>query len=379
MFIIEVLEHSKSEYADDWRELMKYYMVRRTRSFIRDNYASMDETTGRKYLTFADGNKSYFPERIPKKVEFKMSKHDKNDQYALLYSESVVSTIDELELPRYGLGNYLDKKLVSGATEKEKEIMKNLSRAGKRLKGFCRTNLFKRLESSGYSFLLSLSRHILRNFIFIYALERDLPLPIGKQYMDFFDEYLHESDDEGGSEVIKEFYFDEGQYFEIAEKYYNTFSQEIYSRFEWINSKHFKSSLRHDLIQDSKKILSIFEKVTYWDSNEDRKLNALYTLLTETHKKDKVIVFTQFADTAKYIEEQIKKRGVDKLVAVTGDSENITTLVQRFSPDSNDCPHIIGTSSEYRIIITTDMLSEGQNLQDAHIVVNYDLPWLLSV
>ena len=367
----------KSEYADDWRELMKYYMIRRTRSFIRDNYAITDEVTGRKYLTFSDGSKSYFPDRIPKKVEFKMSTLDKHDQYAMLYSESIISTIDELELPRYGLGNYLDKKTVSGATENEKEIMKNLSRAGKQLMGFCRTNLFKRLESSGYSFLLSLSRHILRNFIFIYALERDLPLPIGKQYMNFFDEYLHESDDEGGSESLKEFYFDEGQYFEIAEKYYNIYSKEISSRFGWISSKYFKPSLKQDLINDSKKILSIFGKVTYWDGNEDRKLNALNTLLTETHGKDKVIVFTQFADTAKYIEEQMKKRGVDKLVAVTGDSENVTALVQRFSPESNDNLNIIGTSSGLRIIITTDVLSEGQNLQDSHIVVNYDLPWAI--
>ena len=50
----------KSEHPDDWRELMKRYMVRRTRSFIKDNYADTDET-GRKYLEFSDGRHSYFP------------------------------------------------------------------------------------------------------------------------------------------------------------------------------------------------------------------------------------------------------------------------------------------------------------------------------
>ena len=61
----------KSDYADDWRELMRLYMVRRTRSFIQDNYATTDPVTKRKYLTFEDGTRSYFPERTPKTVQFK--------------------------------------------------------------------------------------------------------------------------------------------------------------------------------------------------------------------------------------------------------------------------------------------------------------------
>ncbi len=47
--------------------------------------------------------------------------------------------------------------------------------------GFCRTNLFKRLESGGYAFLQSLDRHILRNYIFLHAMANNLPLPIGSQ------------------------------------------------------------------------------------------------------------------------------------------------------------------------------------------------------
>ncbi|MBY5309337.1 NgoFVII family restriction endonuclease, partial (plasmid) [Aphanizomenon flos-aquae CCAP 1446/1C] len=59
----------KSEHPDDWRELMKRYMVRRTRSFIKDNYANVDET-GRKYLKFADGSRSFFPDRTPRTIKF---------------------------------------------------------------------------------------------------------------------------------------------------------------------------------------------------------------------------------------------------------------------------------------------------------------------
>ncbi len=51
----------KSEYADDWRELMRLYLVRRTRSFIQANYADTDPTTGRQYLTMPDGKTLLLP------------------------------------------------------------------------------------------------------------------------------------------------------------------------------------------------------------------------------------------------------------------------------------------------------------------------------
>ena len=66
----------KSDEPDDWRELMRLYMVRRTRSFIKDNYAQTDPANDRKYLTYEDGTRSYFPDRIPKTVKFKINEAD---------------------------------------------------------------------------------------------------------------------------------------------------------------------------------------------------------------------------------------------------------------------------------------------------------------
>jgi hypothetical protein len=93
----------KSPYADDWRELMRLYMVRRTRTFIQDNYALTDPTNGRKYLTFEDGSRSYFPERIPRTLRFTIDDKDPSDQYARLYAAPVVDAINQMHLPRYGL------------------------------------------------------------------------------------------------------------------------------------------------------------------------------------------------------------------------------------------------------------------------------------
>ena len=160
--------------TDDWRDLMRLYLVRRTRSFIENNYAETDPETGRLFMQLHNGERFYFPRRVPKTVPLPAS-----PQYQRLYSDRVVDLVNDLSLPRYGLGQYVDDVEAATATAGEKQQIENLSRAGKRLMGFCRTNLFKRLESSGKSFLQSVDRHIVRNYVFLHAIENDLDLPIG--------------------------------------------------------------------------------------------------------------------------------------------------------------------------------------------------------
>ena len=80
----------KSEHADDWQELMRLYLVRRTRSFIKENYAKTDPATGRKYLTFEDGTHSYFPERLPKTLKLIINDKNREDQYARLYADEEI-------------------------------------------------------------------------------------------------------------------------------------------------------------------------------------------------------------------------------------------------------------------------------------------------
>jgi superfamily II DNA or RNA helicase len=376
-FIRSIKAFEKSEYADDWRELMRLYLVRRTRSFIKDNYAEYDPEKNRKYLTFSDGTRSYFPDRIPKKVEFDFDPDNPKDQYAKLYSQSIVDMINSLDLPRYGLGNYILQKPAIKPTKEEEVIIANLSRAGKRLMGFCRTNLFKRLESSGFSFLISLSRHILRNYLFFYAIQNNLPVPIGKNISQNLDDFLEDSDTDSddGNENTVSFFLDENTYLMKASKVYDLYSGNTYKhRFDWIRGELFAPVLMKHLANDSKEIINILKTGKDWNADDDRKLNALDELLTEKHKNEKVLVFTQYADTAYYISEHLKKRKIKHLQHVTGDSENPTKIAQQFSPVSNDMPK---SANDIRVLITTDVLSEGQNLQDAHIILNYDLPWAI--
>src|SRR6266480_7022537 len=186
----------ESEYADDWRDLMRLFLVRRTRSFIQENYAQTDPETKRKYLVFNDGRLSYFPVRVPRTIKFLMQNEQSNDPYALLYDDSVVETINSLNLPRYGLGIYIARFPKKRPTSAEEKQLEGLSRARKRLMGFCRTNLFKRLESGGPAFIQSIERHILRNFVYLYAIEEGLDLPLGTQDTSLLDTSINDEDEE---------------------------------------------------------------------------------------------------------------------------------------------------------------------------------------
>ena len=380
-----------SEYADDWRDLMRLYLVRRTRSFIQDNYAETDPETGRKYLTYEDGTKSFFPARVPKTVKFAIDDSDPNDQYAKLYSQNVVETVKALHLPRYGLGNYLVDHPDTAPSATEEQRINDLSRAGKRLIGFCRTNLFKRLESSGTAFLQSVERHVLRNYVFIHAIRNGLPLPLGTQDAEMLDTRFTDEDvdwpkgslfdaedDEQGDPFDKFFGAWTATSFEArAAELYAEYQDRYRRRFKWLRSNLFHASLDCDLQSDTSALLGLLQTYGAWNPAHDAKLNALHTLLTDAFPDRKILIFSQFADTVFYLEAQLKRRGVPALAGVTGNSTDPTELARRFSPASNQRPGQLTPEQQLRVLIATDVLSEGQNLQDCHIVVNYDLPWAI--
>lgn len=383
----------KSEKIDDWRELMRRYLVRRTRSFIMKNYAEEDSESERKYLLFPDGTRSYFPTRAPKTVKFTIDDTDPDDTYAQLYSNNVVNIINSLNLARYGLANYIDEASVGTATKVEHEKLQDLSRGGKRLMGFCRTNLFKRLESSGKAFLQSVDRHILRNYIFLYAIEEGEPFPIGGIDASMLDTRFSDADtddvnlisaisDDEDDEVIdandfhSELYTTE-KYKERAALIYQFYLAKYKTRFKWIRSNLFLPLLKTQLTEDAEALIQILQKYGEWDECKDAKLNALEELLTQTHSDTKVLVFSQFADTVNYLTEVLQERGLKRIAAATGNSVNPTLLAAKFSPVSNNRIGTFRSADELRVLISTDVLSEGQNLQDCAIVVNYDLPWAI--
>lgn len=380
-FIRSIKAFERSDCQEDWQELMKLFLIRRTRTFIKDNYAKTDPTNGRKYLEFKNGHKSYFPDRIPKAVKFKTVD---GDQYSRLYSEQMIGLMENLKLPRYGLIHYLDEKKAEAASKYENDLIANLSRAGERMMGFCKSTFFKRIDSSGFSFLITLFRHILRNAVYIYAIDNKLKLPISDENTfpeNFIDDAdindIFTNDDENdeyssGDNLIK-VPNDMRIYIDKAKEYYNGLIGK--NNVQWIDSKYFKRTLKQQLKKDCEQLIAMINLCDAWNPQTDQKLNELEDLLSDKHKEDKVVVFTQYSDTANYMYYQLKKRGFKHIEKVTGSTKNPTDVVDRFSPISNKAD--VSTENELRVLIATDVLSEGQNLQDSHVIVNYDLPWAI--
>jgi superfamily II DNA or RNA helicase len=392
--IRSLLAFEKSPHPDDWRELMRLYMVRRTRSFIKEHYAATDPETGRRYLAFEDGTRSPFPERKPRTLRFQINDENPDDQYARLYAPDVVQIINALNLPRYGLGNYISSQPKQPPNAAEERQLADLSRAGKRLMGFCRTNLFKRLESSGQVFIQSVERHILRNYVYLHAIEHGKPLPLGTQDVGMLDPRIYDEDADAVSgtldletatdreadvEALDEAHaLRTGADFERrAAEVYALYETRYRRRFGWLRPTLFTRTLRRHLREDAQALMTILQTCGEWDPARDAKLDALHDLLTQAHPDEKVIVFSQFADTVRYLAAQLEGRGLARLAGVTGDSEDPTALAWRFSPVSNEKREQTPLEDELRVLVATDVLSEGQNLQDCAIVVNYDLPWAI--
>ena len=183
------------------------------------------------------------------------------------------------------------------------------------------------------------------------------------------------------------FIFDDNQHFAetVTEDHYKRAGRRIYehisaeksSSVSWIDSKYFTPTLKRDLNADCATLIEMLQYCGGWEPELDEKLNELYKLLTGEFNGQKAIVFTQFSDTAKYIAKELQNWGIENVGCVTGDSDDPTAEVSKFSPISNKTENPLPLSQQYRILVATDVLSEGQNLQDAHIIINFDLPWAI--
>lgn len=364
---------------------MRLFLVRRTRSFIIKNYAEFDQRNQRHFLTLQTGERMYFPVRQPVSVTFRSDPADPHDRCARLMRDEVVGVINGLRLPRYGRNLYKHPpdRLPPDISKADLKILEDLSRAGPRMKGFCRTNLFKRLESSAHAFLLSIHRHILRNHIEVYALENKLPLPIGQQDAALLDTRLHDFGDgeldlEDEEEALPPLgQWDESHYRSEAEAIYLAIASHRTKRYKWLRTDVFKRTLVQDLRADSEALRKLLADAGEIPTSQDYKLQALIRLLRKAERGEKHLLFTQFADTALYLRDALVAAGIDGVDCVTGESEDPAKQAWRFSPESNDKLRESPASKQTRILISTDVLSEGQNLQDAGRVVNYDLPWAI--
>lgn len=152
---------------------------------------------------------------------------------------------------------------------------------------------------------------------------------------------------------------------------------------------------RQDLIEDRNRLATLYAAAKQVDAARDAKLIALREVIARkcqqptNHGNKKIIVFTAFADTAAYLYEQLSswakaELGIESAL-VTGSGRNQTSLpnlrkdlasiLTAFSPRSKERPAELAYEGELDLLIATDCISEGQNLQDCDWLINYDIHW----
>lgn len=152
---------------------------------------------------------------------------------------------------------------------------------------------------------------------------------------------------------------------------------------------------KQDLIEDRNRLATLHAAASQIDASRDDKLAKLREVIEHKCRNPinpgnrKVIVFTAFADTARYLYEQLAPwakttLGIDSAL-VTGTGSNQTTLaglskdlssiLTTFAPRAKERPEEFAGEGELDLLIATDCISEGQNLQDCDWLINYDIHW----
>lgn len=132
---------------------------------------------------------------------------------------------------------------------------------------------------------------------------------------------------------------------------------------------------------DLETVVDFLEEMQRLDPTHDDKLKSLVKLLTKDAilKKHKVIIFTEFMTTARYLKKQLGAAGIKGVDEIDSSSKrDRAEVIQEFAPyynDSSSANLVAEGRSEIRVLISTDVLSEGLNLQDATRLINYDLHW----
>jgi len=349
-------------------DLLANILVRRTRQHILRWYGFDSEThepvdpsrfqeyvTGkRKAYVLVGGKHQFFPRRELETIEYSIE-----DTYQGLYQElrgylgkprknkdtGQKMRQGELSYARFGLWHYVKVE------QQKKEPYLSLQRAGANLRGLMRILAFKRFESSVFAFQETIKRLLMVNQRFLAALNEKI-VPAGEDAQ----EILYESDRIGEAQIVDALRKLPGKYAAVD-----------------FNIDLLIEHITHD-IEILKKIQQLVSPIT---PDKDAKLQTLIARLSGKQLKGaKVLIFTQYADTAKYLFANLNPHGKypDIEVIFNGDKSK-ERVVGRFAPKANPEYRFVNDEAELRTVIATDVLAEGLNLQDCDNIINYDLHW----
>lgn len=304
--------------------------VRRDRRFIEQQYAGE---------TFEDGTPVRFPAPLLEEVRY-----DLDAVYPGVFGE-VVDTIGALTMARYVPSRYQ----FGGEKGKAQE---------EALAGLMQSQLLKRFESSAAAARQTLGRMILAHQTLVTAWNDRGQVPSIGTLKDIVKEA---QEGEPLPDLVAAALDDDEGAFLASE---------------------FDPKFLEDVEADLGRLTSLATTLDRLLAAPDPKLETLARVLMGTTAA-KVAVFCSYADTAHYVAQAIEAdptrfggRSLAVVVGTESDADERTAKLERFCPSSvTGDPDFVPSDGEVDLLVSTDVLSEGQNLQQAQAVVSYDLPW----
>jgi superfamily II DNA or RNA helicase len=334
--------------------LFHQLVVQRSRAYVK---ASQEQHGGK--------NKTIFPVRQdPQVAEYSIKK-----TYGRLL-EMVEQAFFKIK-PLFSLAVYYPLAYYKGAKADIDPISENRQ---KQVVGLIRTQFLKRFESSARAFEMSCATLLIKLLAWATKhsgtdseksrLERwqrqhaDLIGYVHEHQLEFFGEELP---DEADEDIV---------------------TDEMLEDIEALSRDEYKvEEILAETFLDLDQIADFLDELKKFKPAHDDKLKALVKLLKNNPvlKQHKVLIFTEYMATARYLKKQLGDAGLEGVDEVdSADKRDRGEVIQRFAPyynESSSAELAEQGHTEIRLLLSTDVLSEGLNLQDATRLINYDLHW----
>jgi len=314
------IETAKENAKEIREKVLKYLMVRRTRTEI-ENYFSND---------LKKQNLKFPKVENPEAIYYEL-----NDEEDEIFNKTIELITKKFKYARYTPLLYYDGKL----THPEELSQRNMGR-------FMKILLIKRLESSFYAFKQSIGRFVVYYKKFLEELENG-NVYLSKKYTYKIFELLENDDEEKIQRLIDE---------DKAKRY---------------SAKDFREEFKQILEEDLGTLAQI--QKLWQNIKRDPKLLKFIEMLSshQVLKKHKLIVFTESKETCDYLAKNLESKFPNQVLSFSGGSSAIAreNVIENFDAKARF------PKDDYRILITTEVLSEGVNLHRSDVVINYDIPW----
>jgi superfamily II DNA or RNA helicase len=334
-----------------WRDdLFRALVVQRSRAYV----IKSQEQSG--------GNKAIFPKPEPPRV----ANYQLRKTYGRLLD--MVEKAFEKDKPLFSLAVYYPLAYYIGP-DMEKQQRAWLENRQKAVVSLIRILFLKRFESSARAFEFSCDILLLK--LLTWVTKHSTTLADKKR----LDRWMKQNE-----ELLAKVHEDQHELSE-EEPDEDIVDQEMLDEIEPLSRDDYKvDEIVNEAYLDLDEIIRFLTELKRFKPASDDKLKALIKLLKSDAdlKGQKVLIFTEFMATARYLKKQLEAADIKDLDEVDSRMNDRSEIIRRFAPYYNRPPQgelLEGIDRETRILISTDVLSEGLNLQDATRLINYDLHW----